>query len=210
MIRLLHRVLGLCLALFVSSHLATHLTALGGADAHLAALKTVQKAYRNPVVEPILIAGLLLQIGLGVRLAVAHRRRPTGDIWAGEFWPRAQLWSGLYLAWFIVVHSSAALYTRLGFGLETNFYWASGTLLHPALQWLFYPYYTLAIAAVFTHAAAALRRWSGRAAAGAVALSAGSVVTLLIMLAFGGWLYPIATPAAYQAYYAALLDKVGL
>jgi succinate dehydrogenase/fumarate reductase cytochrome b subunit len=205
MIRQLHRALGLVLALFVFSHLATHLTALGGTEAHLAALETVQKAYRNPVVEPILIAGLLLQIGLGLRLAVAHRRTSKG-----EFWARAQLWSGLYLAWFVFVHSGAALYTRFGFGLETNFYWASGTLLHPVLRWLFYPYYMLAIATVFIHAAAALRRWSGSAAAGAITLSAGAMVTLLIMLAFGGWLYPITTPAAYQAYYAVLLGKAGL
>jgi hypothetical protein len=205
MIRKLHFAAGLLIALFVFSHLAVHLTALGGAAAHLSALELVQKAYRNPVVEPLLIATLLLQVGLGALLAIANWRNQTGNVWA-----RLQIWSGIYLGWFILVHAGAAFYTRYSFGLETNFYWASGTLIHPITRWIFYPYYTLAVAAVFVHAAAAVRRWSRSAVAGRAVLSAGATITLLIMLAFGGWLFPVAIPDAYRAYYDTLLAKVGL
>jgi hypothetical protein len=205
MVRKLHLAAGLVLALFVFSHLAIHLTALDGAATHLAMLEFVQKAYRNPIVEPLLIAILLLQIGLGVRLAVTHWGRSRGNIWG-----RLQIVSGLYLGWFILVHASAAFYTRYGFALETNFYWASGTLIHPITRWIFYPYYTLAILAVFAHGAVAIRRWSRSTTAGGAVLATGAVVTMLIMLAFGGWLYPVGMPDAYRAYYDTLLAKVGL
>lgn len=205
MVRKLHFATGLLLALFIFSHLAVHLTALGGAATHVSVLTRVQKAYRNPVAEPLLIATLLLQVGLGARLAITNWRNSRGDLWA-----RLQACSGIYLGWFILVHAGAAFYTRYNFGLETNFYWASGTLIHPITRWIFYPYYTLAIAAVFVHAAAAVRHWSGSALAGKAVLSTGAAVTLLIMLAFGGWLFPVAIPDAYRAYYDTLLAKVGL
>jgi hypothetical protein len=204
-VRKLHFAAGIVLALFVFSHLAVHLTALGGAATHLSTLTLVQQAYRNPVAEPLLLAILLLQVGLGVRLAVVNWKKRRRDVWA-----RLQILSGIYLGWFIIVHAGAALYTRYGFGLETNFYWASGTLIHPITRWIFYPYYTLAILAVFTHAAAATRRWSGSAGAGRTMLATGAAVAVLIMLAFGGWLFPVAMPDSYRAYYDTLLAKVGL
>jgi succinate dehydrogenase/fumarate reductase cytochrome b subunit len=205
MVRKLHFAAGLVLALFVFSHLAVHLTALGGASTHLSVLTFVQKAYRNPVVEPLLLAILLLQVGLGVRLAIANWKKRSADPWR-----RMQILSGIYLGWFIIVHAGAALYTRYGFGLDTNFYWASGTLIHPITRWIFYPYYTLAILAVFGHAAAAMRRRFSKAGAGRTMLATGAAVTLLIMLAFGGWLFPVTMPDAYRAYYDTLLAKVGL
>ena len=70
MTRKLHRITGGVIALFLFTHLAVHLFALAGPEAHNAALKSVQWIYRNPVIEPLLIAALLFQIGLGIRLAL--------------------------------------------------------------------------------------------------------------------------------------------
>ena len=190
---------------FVVSHLAVHLTALLGIDAHLATLKLVQRVYRNPVVEPLLIAALLTQVGLGLRLGWTRWRSTKGDRLA-----RWQLMSDLYLAFFILNHTGAVFYARYGIGLDTNFYWASGALIHPVAKWIFYPYYALAILAVFVHVAAAIRYRSGSDTGARVTLGSGTFVAALILAAFGGWLYPIVIPAHYQNYYDSLLAMAGL
>jgi succinate dehydrogenase/fumarate reductase cytochrome b subunit len=51
-----HRILAVGLAVFILVHLATHLTAVMGPQAHVAVLKATQGLYRNPFVEPVLIA----------------------------------------------------------------------------------------------------------------------------------------------------------
>lgn len=205
MIRTIHRITGAILALFVFTHLAVHLTALAGAEAHLATLAAVQKAYRNPVVEPLLLIAILLQIVAGATLAVRHWRDAKSDGWA-----RLQMWSGLVLAFFLLNHTGAALYTRYVAGLETNFWWGSGTLAHATARFWFYPYYTFGVMAVFAHLAVAVRyRWGSAGHAQAV-LAGGAAVTAAILLAFGGWLYPVPLKPAYGAYYDALLALFGL
>ena len=108
MTRKLHRITGGVIALFLFTHLAVHLFALAGPDAHNAALKSVQWIYRHPLVEPLLIAALLFQISLGIRLALRRWREPGKSGWA-----KLQLASGFYLAYFIIVHSGAALFTPI-------------------------------------------------------------------------------------------------
>jgi len=45
----LHRGIAIILVIFIISHLIVHLYALGGIDAHLKALDSVQWIYRNPI-----------------------------------------------------------------------------------------------------------------------------------------------------------------
>lgn len=195
-----HRMTGLLFLIFVALHLAVHLTALAGISAHDRYLSFVQILYRSPSIEPLLLAALLIQIGIGVHFAISRWHSTKGDRWG-----RLQLVSGLYLAFFVVNHTGAALYARYGAGLETDFFWASGVLMHPILRWYFYPYYALAILAVFTHASAAV--WYRTRSVNGVRLvmMSGAAIAGLILLAFGGWLYPIATPGAYLRYYDGLI-----
>lgn len=195
-----HRFTGLVILIFVALHLAVHLTALAGITAHSKVLSLVQILYRNPVVEPLLLLAILVQIGIGIHFAVSRWRLTKGDRWG-----RLQLVSGLYLAFFVLNHTGAALYARHGAGLETNFFWASGVLLHPVLQWYFYPYYALAIIAVFTHAAAAVWFRTRSARRVRLVIASGVGIAVCILLSFGGWLYPIAIPGAYQRFYDGLI-----
>lgn len=196
-----HRITGLVILIFVALHLAVHLTALAGISAHNRYLSFVQALYRSPAIEPLLLAAILLQIGIGVHFALARWRSTKGDRWG-----RLQLVSGLYLAFFVINHTGAALYARYGAGLETDFFWASGVLMHPMLRWYFYPYYTLAILAVFTHAAAAVWYRAHSTKGVRLVMIFGGSVAVLILLAFGGWMYPIETPGAYQRYYDSLMS----
>ena len=196
-VRRLHCFLGIMLGLFVLSHLAVHLTALAGPDVHMSALAFVRVVYRNRLVEPLLLGGFAIQIALGVRLAASR--------WAkARTWARVQIVSGAALAAFVVIHSSAALIARRA-GLDTNFYWASGTLLHPVLKFGFYPYYLAAVIAVFAHMAAMARiRGAGRPAALAI-VGVGVVVAGLIVAVFGGAFHRIEQPPQYRAFYDALI-----
>lgn len=68
-----------------------------------------------------------------------------------------------------------------------------------------YPYCALAMLAVFTHASVAVWYRTQSATGVRLVMLSGVAIAALILLAFGGWLYPIATPGAYQRYYDSLI-----
>jgi len=193
-----HRILAAGLAAFILGHLATHLTAVMGSQAHMRVLGATQGLYRNPFVEPVLIAALLAQVVIGARL-LARRLRQADK----GFWGWAQLLSGGYLIAFILIHSSAALSTRHVFGMDTDFYWAAATVNLAPFKYGFFPYYALGVISVFTHLAAAVRfGWGAPAGWAPPALIAlGAAVAAVILASFGGFLYPIDLPPANAAYF---------
>jgi hypothetical protein len=200
----LHRLTGALIAIFLASHLAVHLFALGGADAHMRALRSIQWLYRNALIEPLLVAALLLQIGLGLRLAIPRWREPGKGGWA-----KLQIASGLYLGYFIINHTGAALYTRYVAGLDTNFWWVSGSLLHPVLKWWFYPYYALVILAVATHLGAFFY-FRGKVRVAKAAVGSGFALVAVYWASFGGWFYQLDIHPDYQSYYDGILVTIGL
>jgi len=182
-----HRALAIGLALFIALHLAHHLTILAGAQTHLAVLEVIRPLYRNPIVEPLLIAGFTLQIILGLRLA--YRRG-----WPKRFWPRIQSASGVLIALFLIQHIGAALYTRYSTDLDTNTYWAASVAGIWPLNLYFIPYYFVGITALGWHISSRLRtgRW-------ALALTT-TLLAALIVAGFTGAFQHIDLPQAYRAY----------
>lgn len=195
-----HLRLALFLGLFLIVHFATHFAALGGVESHAAMLEAGRAVYRLPLVEALLVVALTTQVWLGVILVRRIAR------WPGQGgWRRAQKWSGIVLAVFIVLHTSAALGSRWLFELDTNFYWAAGTLTIAPLKYGFAPYYTAAVIALVTHVLAALHfrrpaRWH------APALLIGPLIAQPILLAYGGALFAVDLPAAHQVYFQMYLD----
>lgn len=184
------------LLIFLSVHFATHFSALGGVGAHTAALGWARLYYQFALVEIALVAALAGQIALGFRLLGTIRKR---KIKGGWHW--VQFLSACYLAYFIIQHTIAALVTRLGMGLDTNFYWAAGTITLVPIRYYFVPYYTLAVTAIVSHLIAALhfrgpRKWH------APALLAGPVIGITFVIGFGGFFEPVDLPQAYRDYYA--------
>ncbi len=205
--RLAHRGLALLIVLFLIQHFAIHLVAVLGPEQHMAALSAVQGVYRNAIVEPILLGALALQVLIGLRLSLARWRQPGKG-----FWGWAQISSGVYIAVFVVLHSIAALSARHVYAIDTNFYWPAGTLNTAPLYWFFAPYYVLAVMAVFTHLAAALRfGWPAsryvRTLAGALVM-AGAGLGVLITAAFAGVFYDISLPPEYVEYYQGYVDQI--
>lgn len=194
-----HLRVALFLGLFLILHFATHFSGLGGLDWHVGTLATVRSIYRIPVVEVLLIVALAAQIWLGIRLiGRIARRRKKG------FWHHGQKYSGIVLAIFIILHTSAAMLARWLSGLDTNFYWAAGTLTLSPIRYWFAPYYAAAIIALVTHLLAALhfrkpKRWHKPA------LLVGPIIALTILTVYGGGLFPVELPVAHQDYFSELL-----
>jgi succinate dehydrogenase/fumarate reductase cytochrome b subunit len=198
-----HRAAAVLLASFIVVHLGVHLTALGGSSMHLAALHSVQWVYRNTLGELLLILAIVTQIATGARrLQFAETRG----------WAKAQAVSGVYLIFFLVVHTGAALYTHHIYGLETNFYWAAGSLHYAPIKYGFAIYYVSAIIAVFAHWAAALHfHWPDAPGAVVKALPiAGAALAVAIVLAFWGAFYHVEIPGAVAEYYQVIFGGFGI
>ncbi len=146
----LHLLFGAGLLVFIAAHLANHLALANGSTDHIATMEALRTFYRHPVVEPLLIVGLIIQLALGLRLALRRGRPQSGWAWA-------QVTSGGYLFVFLLMHVPAVLFGRLVQSLDTNIFFAAATVHETPMSLFFAPYYTLAVTAVFLHLAAALR-----------------------------------------------------
>jgi succinate dehydrogenase/fumarate reductase cytochrome b subunit len=198
--RRLHRIAAAAVGVYALVHVVNHLVALGGIAKHIAFMQAVRHVTRVPVIEALLLAGVVVQAASGLRMALRRRgpRRLLFD--------RLQALSGAYLAFFLLVHVVSVLSGRAMLGLDTNFYFAAAGLHVRPYPLFFAPYYGLAVAALFTHLACALRRrlpaamplasrdrlaWAG--------IAAGAMLAVLIVAAFSGIFYPVELPPAYRA-----------
>ncbi len=145
--RRIHYISGLILTGFIGLHLFNHFCSLWGADAHIEVMEALRPIYRNPVSETLLLGCVLLQIITGIRLVV--KRCYNTNI----FFERLQVWTGLYLAFFLLIHVSAVLVGRLVLQLDTNFYFGVAGLNSFPHCLFFVPYYGLAIMSFFGHIA---------------------------------------------------------
>lgn len=148
----LHRLSAVLLGLFLALHLTNHAALIFGQAAHGVVMLALRPLYRNAVVEPVLIALFAAQIALGLAL-VWRRGRPRGH------WAVAQVVSGIGLAVFLVQHVPVVLLSRATVDTDTAF--AAAVVQEAPGALYFVPYYILAVAALATHLAAALRfaRW---------------------------------------------------
>ena len=90
---------------------------------------------------------ILVQIISGLKLFNLNRKT------ASTFFEKLQIWTGLYLAIFFIIHLSAVLGGRYFLHLDTNFYFGVAGLNTFPLSLFFVPYYGLAIISFFGHVA---------------------------------------------------------
>jgi hypothetical protein len=154
--RVLHGVVALAfIGLYLSLHLSNHLLALLGSDTHRAVMKVFRVFYRSPVVEPLLILGVVFLVVSGLAMAWRLSERPSDRFRA------FQLATGVYLAFAIASHVNAVLYlARVHLGIDSDWSFGIGAptgLIHDAWNIRLVPYYLLAVAAVIAHPFAGLR-----------------------------------------------------
>ncbi len=146
--RRLHYSSGLIITLFVVVHLFNHVYSLFGAHAHIRLMEALREVYRHPVAELVLFIAIGLQLVSGLKLAFKKRKSVT------LFFEKLQIWTGVYLAVFLLIHLSAVVSGRFVLNLDTNFYFGVAGLNTWPLNLFFGPYYGLAIMSFFGHIAA--------------------------------------------------------
>jgi hypothetical protein len=147
-IKRIHYISGLIITIFIGLHLFNHAYGIFGADKHIELMNTLRVFYRNVLVECVLLCCVILQIYSGLKLFWVNRKTAT------TLFNRLHIWTGLYLAIFLVIHLGAVLAGRFYFHLDTNYYFGVAGLNSFPLNLFFIPYYALAIFSFFGHIAA--------------------------------------------------------
>ncbi len=140
-----HYISGLTIALFIGLHLINHLYSVFGAEKHIELMNTMRYLYRNIIFESILLIAVLIQIVSGIQLFFVKRKI------ASTFYDKLQIWTGLYLAIFFIIHLSAVISGRYLLQLDTNFYFGVAGLNTSPFNLFFIPYYGLAVISFFGH-----------------------------------------------------------
>ena len=146
--RRVHFISGLIITTFILWHLFNHVCSIFGVSQHLEMMRTLRFFYRNIFIETILLGAVGVQIVSGLKLFVKKRKISS------TFMEKIQIWSGMYLAIFFVIHLSAVFVGRHFLHLDTNFYFGTAGVNTFPLNLFFIPYYALAIMAFFGHLAA--------------------------------------------------------
>ena len=144
----IHYISGLTITVFVSLHLLNHIYSIFGADKHIELMTNLRQFYRNIIAETILILAVFVQIISGLRLFFMNRNKVI------TAFDKMQIWTGLYLAVFFIIHLAAVVVGRTFLNLDTNFYFGVAGLNNFPTNLFFIPYYALAIISFFGHIAA--------------------------------------------------------
>ncbi len=144
----IHYISGTVISTFILLHLCNHLWSLAGIEAHIALMEQLRLVYRNVFIESIIVSAVLVQVVSGIKLFLNRNKGVSTPF------KKIQLWSGLYLAFFFLVHLSAVFMGRLVMQLDTNLYFGAAGLNNFPLNLFFIPYYVLAIVSFFGHLSA--------------------------------------------------------
>jgi succinate dehydrogenase/fumarate reductase cytochrome b subunit len=107
LLRRVHRLSAVILGIYALPHLTNHLLARSGPQRHSAIMAVLRQAYRQPLVEAILLAAVLAQVVTGSLQLRASRGQKVG------WFVQLQRWAGLVLAVFLCQHVSAILFGRV-------------------------------------------------------------------------------------------------
>ncbi len=198
-IKTLHLLSGSIIALFTGFHLFNHLYSIAGIDQHMEIMHTFRVVYRNIFVETTLFLAILVQLFSGFQLLPRFRNH------AASAFEKLHVWTGLYLAFFLLIHVGAVLAGRWIFGLDTNFYFGvAGIHLFP-YNLFFIPYYFLAVFSFFGHMAAVHNKRMKRTffstrpvLQSVVILVIGTCVSLLILYGLTNRFRGMDIPAQYR------------
>lgn len=191
----IHFVSGILLSLFVTLHFCNHLMALNSVQMHIDWMNRFRLIYQHRFVEPFLLMAILIQIISGIQLVRNRGWKQVG------WYNKMHVYSGIYLGFFLLMHTSAILAGRFWLLIDTNFYYAAMVVTIQPISFFYIPYYVLGILSFFVHIACIIRlkhiRNKGKKTASLQAniiIILGIIVTVLIIFAFT---YNIILPQKY-------------
>lgn len=144
----IHFISGLTITIFIGLHLVNHFVSIFGVVSHIDLMDKLRLIYRNVFVESILLIAVFVQIVSGIKLFFSKRKTLL------SYNNKLQIFTGLYLAFFFMMHVGAVLTGRYILELDTNFYFGVAGLNTFPFNLFFAPYYGLAIISFFGHIAA--------------------------------------------------------
>lgn len=172
-----HYATGLVITVFVALHLFNHACSLLSIEKHIEVMTSLRSVYRNIFIEIILLSAVCIQIFTGISLFKRNRKIVSTPF------EKLQLWSGLYIAIFFLIHVSAVIGGRLILQLDTNFYFGVAGLNSFPANLFFIPYYGLAIFSFFGHIASIHSKKMTRSIFG-VSPTNQSVIILILAVVF--------------------------
>jgi hypothetical protein len=179
----IHYLSGIIISIFVALHLFNHLYSIFGAHKHIEIMNKLRPFYRNIFSETILLVAVLVQIISGIILFKKNRKTASSNF------EKLHVWSGLYLAIFLVIHLAAIFAGRFFLKLDTNFYFGVAGLNSFPGNLFFVPYYALAIVSFFGHIASIHHKKMKRSILGLTVSRQATVIILLGILLTGAIFY---------------------
>ncbi|MGB0931661.1 MAG: hypothetical protein ACPGVB_12835 [Chitinophagales bacterium] len=197
-----HRFSAIGIGVFTLAHIFNHVMAAHSIELHIEVMNALRLVYYYPIIEVLLVISILIQAFTGVQLFRKNRKHLHSRI------AKLQAYSGLYLAFFLVAHSTATIGGNWFFQIDTNFYFGAMVVNIFPYVFFFAPYYFLAVTSFFTHIACTLSKYvaknydlktAQRFVYASIAF--GAITAIVILLAFSGMLYEFEFPDAYLNLY---------
>lgn len=193
-----HYYSGLFISVFIVLHFGNHLFALVSPEKHIETMELVRLIYRHPIFEVLLVGACLTQIIAGISLYRNKKKSLQNGF------DKIHLYSGLYLAFFLMVHPIAIFVGRYYLEVDTNFWYGAMGVNHFPELLFFIPYYFLGVFSFFAHVACIHRQkvmalgWnvSGDQHAQLIML-VGGIIGLLILTGFTGFFQGLPIPDEY-------------
>jgi succinate dehydrogenase/fumarate reductase cytochrome b subunit len=191
-----HFISGIILSIFVTAHLLNHLTAVQSIATHIEVMQVLRRIYQHPLIEPLLLFAVLTQIISGIQLV---RNRGWKQ---REWYNKLHVYSGIYLGFFLLVHTSATLVGRFVLLVDTNFYYGAMVVNLKPYLFFYIPYYFLGAFSFFVHIACIIRIKSIRKIGSQKAsrranwiMGFGALIGIIILWAFT---YNVEIPSLYK------------
>jgi succinate dehydrogenase hydrophobic anchor subunit len=155
-LRVAHGVSALALVMiFLALHIANHLMFPAGAGTYDAVMKVFRHVYRTDILQPVVVALFLFQIGTGLFFVWRQTAAPT------DRFRTFQMASGVYLAFYVLGHmDSVFIFARTYLGIDTGWSFATGAptgLVKDPWNIRLMPHYWLGVFFVLAHLAAGAR-----------------------------------------------------
>ena len=155
-LRVAHGVSALALVMiFLALHIANHLMFPAGPGTYDAVMKVFRHVYRTDILQPLLVALFLFQIGTGLFFAWRLTAAPS------DRFRTFQIASGVYLAFYVLGHmDSVFIFARTYLGIDTDWGFATGApagLVNDPWNIRLVPHYWLGVFFVLAHLAAGAR-----------------------------------------------------
>ena len=155
-LRVAHGVSALAIVMiFLTLHVANHLMFPAGEGTYDAVMNVFRHVYRNDVVQPLVVALFLFQVGTGLFFGWRLTAAPS------DHFRTFQIASGVYLAFYVLGHmDSVFVFARTYLGIDTGWDFATGAptgLVKDRWNIRLVPHYWLGVFFVLAHLAAGAR-----------------------------------------------------